>query len=156
MKCSLDDVYRKYGETAEAAQLLETELGNLLLFVDAAEHDLFFNANPEAAADILAKINSHTLGQLLKRFKRDTSILDELETLLLKALAERNRLSHSFYRQHNWRRNSDDGRAVMMKDLQTIHDTLLKAFKAVHLISGVDLDAMVEQGVPFPTRHLPI
>jgi hypothetical protein len=28
---SLDDVYRKFGETAEAAQLLETELGNILL-----------------------------------------------------------------------------------------------------------------------------
>jgi hypothetical protein len=27
---SLDDVYRKFGETAEAAQLLETELGTLL------------------------------------------------------------------------------------------------------------------------------
>jgi hypothetical protein len=27
---TLDDVFRKFGETAEAAQLLETELGNLL------------------------------------------------------------------------------------------------------------------------------
>lgn len=156
MKSSLDDVYRKYGETAEAAQLLETELGNLLLFADAAEHNLFVNTSPEAAADILNKINSNTLGQLLKCLKRDPSILDDLETLLLKALAERNRLSHSFYRQHNWRRNSDDGRAVMMKDLEAIHDTLLKALKAIHLLSGVDLDAMAEQGVPLPTRHLPI
>jgi hypothetical protein len=101
-------------------------------------------------------INAHTLGQLLKRLKRDSSIRGDLQTLLLKALAERNRLSHSFYRQHNWRRNSDDGTAVMMKDLESIHDTLLNALKAVHLLSGVDLDAMVEQGVPLPTRHLPI
>jgi hypothetical protein len=28
---TLDDVYRKFGETAEAAQLLETELGTKLL-----------------------------------------------------------------------------------------------------------------------------
>ena len=29
---SLDDVYRKFGEVSEAAQLVETELGTLLLF----------------------------------------------------------------------------------------------------------------------------
>lgn len=27
----LDDIYRKFGEAAEAAQLLETELGNMLV-----------------------------------------------------------------------------------------------------------------------------
>jgi hypothetical protein len=30
---TLDDVYSKFGEAAEAAQLLETELGNMLLLV---------------------------------------------------------------------------------------------------------------------------
>jgi hypothetical protein len=31
---TLNEVYRKFGEVAEAAQLLETELGNMLI----AEH----------------------------------------------------------------------------------------------------------------------
>ena len=32
---TLDDVYRKFGEASEAAQLLETELGTMLLTVGA-------------------------------------------------------------------------------------------------------------------------
>ena len=30
---TLDDVYRKFGETAEAAQLLETDLGTIALMI---------------------------------------------------------------------------------------------------------------------------
>ena len=37
---NLDDVYRKFGETSEAAQLLETELGNILLFVQGKKANL--------------------------------------------------------------------------------------------------------------------
>jgi hypothetical protein len=56
---ALDEVYRKFGEVAEAAQLL----------------------------------------------------------LLANALAERNQPFHSFYRKHNFRRNSKEGRAKMLEDL---------------------------------------
>jgi hypothetical protein len=31
---TLDDIYRKFGEVSEAAQLVETELGTMLLFFD--------------------------------------------------------------------------------------------------------------------------
>ena len=95
MANSLDDVYRKFGETAEAAQLLETELGTLLFDINAAGEDLFANPNPKRASDLLNEINSSTLGKLLGRLKCKTPI-DELEALLVNALAERNRLSHSF------------------------------------------------------------
>ena len=37
---TLDDVYRKFGEASEAAQLLETELGTLLLWEQAIADDL--------------------------------------------------------------------------------------------------------------------
>jgi hypothetical protein len=47
---TLDDVYRKFGETAEAAQLLETQLGNMLLLSHGAEAGLFTEPNPEIAA----------------------------------------------------------------------------------------------------------
>jgi len=110
--------------------------------------------NPERASDLLAIINRHTLGQLLKSLNDKTQSLDELESLLSKALEERNRLLHSFYRQHNFRRNSDEGRALMLKDLESIHDALLDAYKAIMLLSGVDLDAPGEYKAP--TRHLPI
>jgi len=100
-------------------------------------------------------VNKQTLGQLLKSLNRSTDALPELEALLARALTERNRLSHSFYREHNFRRNSDEGRALMMKDLEQIHDALLDAYKAVMRISsGIDLDKVTSGSLP--TRHVPI
>src|SRR3974377_1646555 len=104
---TLDDVYRKFGEVAEAAQLLETELGNMLLFAHCVDEQLIENKDPSRAADILASVNRCTLGQLLKNLNNRTQSLDALEAVLSTALQERNRLFHSFYREHNFRRNSD-------------------------------------------------
>jgi hypothetical protein len=151
---TLDDVYRKFGETAEAAQLLETELGTVLLSVGALAEDLFTGTKPRRAAELLDEINSGTLGRILNRLKTKAQWSDELECLLYNALEQRNRLSHSFYRQHNFRRNSDEGRAVMLNDLQSMHDSILSAYKAVMPLSGVDLDSSYPDVAP--TRHLPI
>lgn len=147
---TLDDVYRKFGFASEAAQLLETELGTMLLHLNAVDEGLLSTPNPERATAIYETINRSTLGQIIQKLKSNgQSIdgLDELANLLSDALVERNRLSHSFYRQHNLRRNSEEGRALMMADLDSIHTKLLDAYKAVMLFSGIDLDdptAMVD------------
>jgi len=153
---TLDDVYRKFGETAEAAQLFETELGNMLLEAHVVEENLVLNKNPARAADILASVNHHTIGKLLTNLKNHTQSLDALEGLLWKAVQERNRLFHSYYRTHNFRRNSEEGRIQMMQDLDVIHHALLDAYKAVMKLSGVDLEAAAEKLVRLPTRQLPI
>jgi hypothetical protein len=101
-------------------------------------------------------IDRQTLGQLLKSLRATTSLLDTLETVLWLALEEQNRLQHSFYRQHNFRRNSDQGRAVMLRDLDQIHDAILDAYKSVMLLSGTDLEAEATKTFSLPTRHLPI
>lgn len=139
---TLDDVYRKFGEVAEAAQLLETELGNMLIAAHVAEENLIAPQNSNRAAEVFQMVDSHTLGQLLKHLATKTQSITALETLLKKALQERNRLSHSFYRQHNFRRNSEEGRTLMFADLELIHYSLIEAYKAVMLLSGVDLDAL--------------
>jgi hypothetical protein len=144
---SLDDVYRKFGEVSEAAQLVETELGTLLLLPAAVAEGIItptLEADRERATELLGRINRQTFGQLLKNMKRHTQALDQLEPLLSAALEERNRLSHHFYRQHNFRRNTDAGRALMLDDLKAIHSTLMKALKALSLLSGIDLDAITE------------
>src|SRR5258708_7537568 len=145
---TLDEVYRKFGEVAEAAQLLETELGNMLLVAHIIDENLIATQNRNRAAELFQAVDSHTLGQLLKHLATKTQSITALETLLRKALQERNRLSHSFYREHNFRRNSDEGRAVMLQDLESIHDSLIKAYKAVMLLSGVDLDALAAETQP--------
>lgn len=151
---TLDDVYRKFGEASEAAQLLETELGNILLRVDAAQAGLLNRSDPEKASAILEDINKNTLGRLLKKLGRSVDEASSLEDLLTRALKARNRLFHSFYRQHNFRRNSNEGRDLMMLDLQEIHETLLDAYKAVLLLAGIDLDKTVLEKLP--STHLPL
>jgi hypothetical protein len=148
---TLADVYQKFGETAEAAQLLETELGNTLLLNRGFAEGLFEAQNPERASDLLATINRNTLGQLIAGFKKESRLVDVLDALLTRARDERNRLFHSFYRQHNFRRNSDEGRAVMLDDLESIYDTLIDAYNALLALSPLDLK------VDFlPTKHQPI
>ena len=146
---TLDDIYRKFGEASEAAQLLETELGNILLSIRGTEANLFSSQNPELAKEILRKINRSTLGQALEQLGNSVNTFDQLEQLFSDALAKRNHLAHSFYPEHNFRRNTDEGRAIMMRDLKSIHDTLLEAYKAALAISGIDLDAV---DVPVPVN----
>ena len=135
-----DELYRKFGETAEAAQLLEHELGTILLTIRGAEEGLLFGDKPTRAREILAKIDKSTLGQVLKQVGSRINSPQALEALFEGALNERNRLIHSFYREHNFKINTDEGRSIMIKDLETIHEKLLEAFKAALAISGIDLD----------------
>ena len=44
----------------------------------------------------------------------------------------------------------------MLDDLKLIHGTVLAAYKAVMLLSGVDLDALDDAKVELPTRHVSI
>ncbi|MDA8325455.1 MAG: hypothetical protein M0033_04485 [Nitrospiraceae bacterium] len=151
---SLDDVYRKYGETSEAAQLLETELGNILLNVGAVAENLVEKPDEKTAIALYTRINRQTLGQLLKDLKSSMESVDHLEELLANALKARNHLIHSFYRQYNFRRNSEDGREKMLQDLEHIHHDLLEAYKAVMRLSGIDLDKIVIDQLP--TGQVPI
>ena len=144
---TLDDVYRKFGEAAEAAQLLETELGNLLLTHECIEADLLQSPEPDRATAIYDQINRKTLGQLIRSLGAAVDPVADLEQILSDALTARNRLTHSFYLRHNFRRNSDDGRDVMLRNLETLHRSLLEAYKAVLLLSDVDLEQLViEEG----------
>ena len=155
---TLDEVYRKFGEVSEAAQLLETELGNLLLTHKCIDGGLLEHPNAIRATAIYARINKQTLGALVRSLGSIVDSIDDLEKLLSDAVASRNRLTHSFYLQHNFRRNSHDGRDVMLCDLEAIHEELLEAYKTVLLFSGVDLEKLVaEPGeIPLPTGYLPI
>jgi len=106
---TLSDVYEKFGEVAEAAQLLETELGTMLLTHACLDADLIENPNSEKATDIYEKINKHTLGRLVAVLNKKDKAPAVPDLVLEKAIEARNFLSHSFYRHHNFRRNSSEG-----------------------------------------------
>jgi hypothetical protein len=151
---TLDDVYRKFGAASEAAQLLETQLGTMVLITRGSDAGLFESANPHAARKLYDQVNKDTLGQLLRQASGLHDDLDQAADLLTRALAERNRLAHSFFRQHNFRRNSDSGRALMLQDLESLHDTLLEAYKLVMRVSGIDLGKIVMGELPTIHRDL--
>jgi hypothetical protein len=152
---TLDDVYRKFGEASEAAQLLETELGTLLLWEQVIAEDLL-GGDGERATEIMRAINRQTLGTLIKNAKGNSQPIEEIAALLDRAVRERNRLSHSFYRQHNFRRNSGEGRALMMQDLETIHEVILQAYKELMLLGGTDLNDALAKTFELPTAWLRI
>ena len=154
----LNEVYRKFGEVAEAAQLLETELGNLLLWEKGMEADLLFKPDPVLAKDIYGKLNRLTTGQLLKELKKFEKSLENLEADIRKALDERNKLFHSFYRKHNFRRNSSEGCQIMLDELEEMHDTILDAYMKLLQLSGFDLSDTDRHKLSqaLPTQHLNI
>ena len=155
---TLDDVYRKYGEVSEAAQLLETQLGNLLLFHKCIEAGLLEGPDPDKATAIYRRITKQTLGRLIQSLGAITDSNVDLDDLLRGALTSRNRLTHSFFLEHNFRRNSDQGRDVMLRDLEGIHDVLLEAYESVLLLSGIGREELGSghwDGA-LPTGHLQI
>lgn len=150
---SIDDVYRQFGETAEAAQLLEVELGNIALVHKLSEKNLFNEQNTDLANLIFKRINRTTLGQLLKQVGKSTDHIDEVYSKLENALKVRNRLAHSFYREHNFRRNTEEGCSIMLKDLMNMHDILLDAYRELLKISN---SLSIDFERPIPKKHVEI
>ncbi len=152
----IQDVYRKFGEASEAIQLLETEVGNLLLEYETISKDLLTVPNNSIAMSVLEKINKSTLGQLLKDLAKNTETLELIQGQVDQALKARNELVHSFFRKHNNRRNTDKGCDIMLKDLENLHQIIFAAYKSILLCRGIDLDALVREGFSLEKRWLPI
>ena len=136
---SLEALYAKFGVTAEAGQLLETELGSLLIS-DAIElHGFDKEQNKALARKILEEIDRKTLGQLIQAFRKRRTVPPEFEEELEVALSERNRLNHSFFLEHNLRKLSEEGRQLMVADLELIHEHILKAYLRACSLSKIEI-----------------
>ena len=130
-----DEVYRKFGETAEAAQLFETDLGTALLAVQGLGKKWHISPNPEQARKLLDRIKSSTLGLLLRKLEEFIIYDGDLKTLLKSALATRNGLFHGFFEKHNFRIQNDVGRDLMIDDLEKMHDELFTAWQMASKMS---------------------
>ena len=124
-----DELYAKFGITAEAAQLFETELGTLLLCSQALEHGWHIAPDGESARAALAEIERSTLGRLLHTLKGRVRLESGLEARFESALKARNRLNHGFYERHNFKIQTDEGRDEMIADLEALHDELFHAWQ---------------------------
>ena len=126
-----EDVYGKFGLAAEAGQLFETELGTLLLGAQGLRGGWHITPEPTAGRKLLDEIDRHTLGRLLGRVKTVVTFDESLEADFISALKARNRLNHGFFEKHNFGIQTDEGRDLMMDDIEEIHTELFNAWQAV-------------------------
>jgi len=125
----LRTLYFEFGRTAEMAQVMELEAGNLALaFVSLAfnpskitdEERRFFKA-------IIDDVNSRTFGNLLKQIRKIGKVSEGIEKTINDALEKRNYLVHKFFRSHNLQINSEEGRKEMRAELEEIYESLSRA-----------------------------
>jgi hypothetical protein len=124
-----EELYAKFGVTAEAAQLLETDLGTIVLVVEGWKNGWHVRAEPERATEFYERLNRKTLGQLLREVKLHIQFDDAIAEKLEIGLAARNRLNHGFYERHNFAIQTDDGRDKMIEDLESLHTQLFEAWQ---------------------------
>lgn len=117
-------VYEKFGRTAEAAQLFETDLGSILLALEGGKHGLHISPNPALASDFFEKLNRKTLGQILKAVKERADVAEDVDAIFQHALAARNDLNHGFFEKHNFRIFDDQQRDLMIAELDRLHKQL--------------------------------
>jgi hypothetical protein len=143
---SRDDVYLKFGLTAEAAQLFETDLGTVLLGLVGESKGWHLNPNPTEAAEFYEGFNRKTLGQILGDVKRRVQLEPKYAVAFESALGARNRLNHGFFERHNYAIASDEGRQRMWDDLERLHQELFEAWQLVQHVRDEILDRMRATG----------
>ncbi len=137
-----DEIYAKFGITAEAAQLFETELGTLLLWAHGLGNGWHVTPDGGRAQAVLNDIDRSTLGQLLITLKKHVGLDDQLEDRFASALKARNRLNHGFFERHNFRIQTDEGRDVMFADLEKLHDELFNAWQVASAMAALAMQVL--------------
>jgi hypothetical protein len=141
---SRDDLYCKFGITAEAAQLFETELGSLLLAAQGAKKGWHVQPDPERGRKLLDEIDRHTLGQALSSVKSVVKIDDYSINSFAGALKARNRLMHGFFERHAFKIQTDEGRDEMIADLELLHAELFRAYQLASAMTHIALEFILE------------
>ncbi len=142
---SREELYAKFGITAEAAQLFETELGTLLLCARGLASGWHVVPDGESGRDLLRDIDKSTLGGLLSKLKRHVELDEDLSARFASALAARNRLNHGFYEHHNFKIQTDEGRDVMMADLEALHDELYTAWRLAGAMTSLASAVIIQE-----------
>ncbi|HEY7414921.1 MAG TPA: hypothetical protein VH593_07000 [Ktedonobacteraceae bacterium] len=137
-----DELYAKFGITAEAAQLFETDLNTLLLMTHFTENGWHIEPDRELGLRFVDSIDRDTLGQLLKRLSKKFD--DNLKDRFASALKARNRLIHGFYERHDFKIQTDEGRDIMIADLEKLHEELFQAWQVASTITALTERAMLE------------
>jgi len=135
-KYELDDLYAKFGRTAEMAQVMELEAGNLGLSYVLIAFDVNNLTNDQKLflKSLSEDINRRTFGNLINILKQTMNIDQTIKDTIDSALEKRNYLTHRFFRTHNFAIHSAKGRVKMIEELSDLHE----AFSFAHtLLNGM-------------------
>lgn len=138
-----DELYAKFGITAEAAQLFETSLGTVVLCAKGFNEGWHMTPDGDAATKALQDIDGSTLGRLLGKFRDELRIEPTIADQFSRALKVRNRLFHGFYERHNFKIQTAEGRDDMIADLEEMHEELFRAWRVAEGIAQVLHDAFM-------------
>ena len=127
---SRDQLYAKFGITAEAAQLFETALGTVVLASKGHNNNWYGEQDPKAAAKALEVIESSTLGRVLEMLRQELRFEDDLVISQFKrGLIARNKLFHGFFERHNFKIQSEVGRDDMIAELEELYEELFRCWR---------------------------
>ncbi len=129
------ELYQKFGLTAEAAQLFETDLGTMLLTAEAIINGWHKDLNQDEATKFYAALSRDTLGRTLGKLRTRVKIAEETEALFKSGLQARNKLNHGFFERHNFRIQTDEGRTLMVNDLEILHMRLFNAWQVAQRLA---------------------
>jgi len=110
-----NEVWIYYGLAAYYAQLLEKDV---LQFVAMLEFVGLSSIGPGTTQQIFARLDRHTLGQLMRAARTRATIPQHIDDLLSESLEKRNFLIHKFYYHHGLSHLSEAGRRMMVDELQ--------------------------------------
>lgn len=137
---TLNDVYCKFGEASEAAQLIEVELVNI-----AISHAINSGMSVSEIKKDFAELDSSTIERLMKRLKKSGILNDENCKPIELARKARNDLSHNFYRRHGFKRFNSEGCKDMLENLMELHWVIFEGYRQVLLLSNVELPSLAEE-----------
>lgn len=126
MPKDLTDLYAEYGITAEKAQVLEVEAGNVALAFVAlwVGTDKLDDEKKQFYASLMDDVNRKTLGKLLKQIKKTTNFDGKGIEIIDEALEKRNYFTHHYFRKHNFAIFNEEGRKEMVRELKEIQKQL--------------------------------
>ena len=152
-----DQLYSKFGITAEAAQLFETSMGTLLLLAGGKGEGWLDGKSKDAAKQEWDFVEGNTLGRVLGRLKDKTDFDAEPVLAHFKnGLEARNRLFHGFYERHNFGIQTEKGREEMIGELEGLHQVLFDCWQMAEelkteMMSGHvtsdQLHKIIEEGI---------
>ena len=111
------EVFAFFGLATYAAQVLEAELINLCVALEASRKK---QPSREKVEALFLSYENRTFGTLLRTLRNDSRVPADLIARYRIAAIARNRLAHNFFRDHSENFLSDAGRAEMIEDLRGI------------------------------------